>query len=351
MFKSDCIRKLRVSLGIFCAFSAFFAVSDSALAELLLFDDFEYTVNRSETASDPSGRNNPFVTQGGWFGVKAENITGSHMGYLYTANQIPGYSGSFPGINSSRALVIEGHGVEGGTDFYLQYGNAESAASDNAVPADVWFQFWHYTNSSGNQITRVENRHKFIYPCAGPYPCNTDKWLLSLSSHSYNPENVEPFGNPTTGGEAFLVNRDNMVGNINYYAAAEWDASKLGQTRTNEYLAPNRWSLVKIHFDTSDPSSGKYEAWIKPMGGQFVKVADWIGGVTPNFEWTFPRAGGHRAFRMPTTIGWTNGGYNVWYYIDDFAMATSEDSLPVYDGTAGSFTPPLAPPMPPAGIR
>jgi hypothetical protein len=256
---------------------------------------------------------------------------GSGNGYLYTVSQIPGFTGTMPGINSSRVLAAEAISQVGGTDFYLQYGNGDDPAYNNTIPANVWFQFWHYTNYYGSQLTHVESRHKWIYPCDGPYPCHTNKWLLSLSANTYNPLNQRPYGDPTAGGEAFLIVRDNTVGNINYSLAASYDANKLGQSRSDVLLVPNRWNLVKIHFDTSDPTSGKWEAWIKPQGGQFTKVAEWIGGVTPNFTWTLPQAGGHRVFRIPTTIGWTDGGGDAWYYIDDFAMARSEAGLPQYE--------------------
>ncbi len=43
---------------------------------------------------------------------------------------------------------------------------------------------------------------------------------------------------------------------------------------------------------------------------------------------------GFRMFRMPTTVGGTSAGIGDWYdyllYVDDFALATSEDELPVY---------------------
>ncbi|MEK7703476.1 MAG: hypothetical protein AAB426_00845 [Myxococcota bacterium] len=290
-------------------------------AGLLFFDDFEYEVRRDDAAAASI-----FVEQGGWSGAKTQQSYGSGAGYLYTVDTIPGFAGAMP---SGRVLAIEAHGQEGGTDFYLQYGG-EDPAYDDAIPADVWFQFWHFTNHSGTQLTQVESRHKWLYPCATAYPCHANKWLLSLSAHSYNPLNVTPYGDTTAGGEAFLIARDNTVGDINYSIAASWDANKLGQFRADEYLVPNRWSLVKVHFDTSDAASGKWEAWIRPQGGQSVKVAEWIGGTTPDFTWTLPQAGGHRVLRMPTTIGWTDGLPVSWYYMDDFAMATNEAALPVY---------------------
>jgi len=341
MKSSGLLKRRRTIVALsFSILVPFLGASESAYSELLFFDNFDYVVDRNNS-SDPSGVNNPFVQIGGWERVKAVNITGSSIGYLHTVTGIPGYTGPMPVSGSERVLKIESRNVSGGSDFYLQYGDVASASSDNRVPADVWFQFWHFTNHSSEEPSRVESRHKWIYPCNNPYPCHTNKWLLSLSAVAYSPYNISPFGNPTANGEAFLVNRDNMVGTINYSAVGSDLSSKLGQTNIDEYLVPNRWQLVKIHFDTSDSRSGKFEAWIKPLGGQFTKVAEWIGGVTPEFSWTFPVAGGHRGFRIPTTIGWTDGAGAVWYYIDDFAMASTEDSLPRYDGRG------VAPPSPP----
>ena len=58
----------------------------------------------------------------------------------------PGYSGSFPGIDSTRVLAIEARPGSLGsqTDFYLQFGDEN--APQGSVPADVWFQFWIYPN-------------------------------------------------------------------------------------------------------------------------------------------------------------------------------------------------------------
>ena len=72
---------------------------------------------------------------------------------------------------------------------------------------------------------------------------------------------------------------------------------------------------------------------MRPLGGAWTKVAEWIDGVTPGFTWTIGAAhiGGRRAFRMPTTMGRASGvGYPSWYYLDDFAMARSEAALPQY---------------------
>lgn len=311
-------------------------------AELLFLDRFEYTANRTD-----SNKTSLFQQQGGWSGFKDLTTSNGAAGYLYTAPSVPGYSGQFPGVNSSRVLVLESLAatLQRQTDFYLQYGNSESSNYTNHVPGNVWFQFWIYPNRYGNQQTAFHGREKFIYPCNGAYPCNSGKWLLELSSSSYEPFNASSL---PTGG-AYLLSRDNQVGTVTYSLAEPWDANKLGQTDIDEYISPNRWTLVKIHYDTTG-QNGAFEAWIRPRGGNWVKVAEWIGGVTPNFSWTIPseHQGGHRAFRIPTTMPGNNTTplYDAWLYIDDFAVASSEDSLPVYnDGGAGTV-----PPAPPTTI-
>lgn len=326
------LRRNYISGAFTLAFLALFG--RGASAELLLFDDFEYVVNR-DYSTLPGATGSAFVTQGPWSNVKAVNITGSHIGRLYTANAVPGYSGPMPGIDSTRVLKIESPNVSGGSDFYLQYGGTV----DNAVPGNVWFQWWMYINHSatgpyGPELSGIENRHKFIYPTATTWPSNTNRWLISLSANPYNTlGDGTPFGSPTAGGQAYLVQRDNMTGNVNYSPAGD-NASKLGpnlQSAANSYIVPNRWQLIKLHLDTSNSSSGKFEMWIKPLGGEWRKTAEWIGGVTPGFTWNGFTAGGHRGFRMPTTIGWSNTSGGAYYYVDDFAMASSEESLPNYD--------------------
>lgn len=305
---------------------------NTASAQLLFLDTFEYSATRG-ASNTPS----IFQQQGGWDGAK-HNSTG----YLYTTPSIPGYAGQLPGINSTNVLVIESlaGSSHSQTDFYLQYGNPENAGYDDHVPGNVWFQFWIYPARSGNQQTGFHSREKFIYPCASAYPCNSGKWLWMLGNASY-----EPYNSTITNGNAYIFSRDNQVGTVSYSLADEWNASKIGQTNINEYIAANRWTLVKIHYDTSG-ANGSYEAWLRPLGGNWTKVAEWIGGVTPNFTWTIPAAhqGGHRAIRMPTTLPAANsaGTEDAWIYMDDFAISTTESSLPVYSDV-GSVSPPDAP--------
>lgn len=287
----------------------------------LFFDDFEYIANReSETQATFQAH--------GWNAAKAINITGSHAGYIYTVETIPGYSGSFPGINSARVLALENRSATVGSqsDFYLEYGEVMDGR-DN-VPANVWFQFWIYVNHTTDQPSYIDRGFKFIYPSISGdwYPSNSEHWIIGLGSASYEPFWQELGANAT---DAFLRNRT-YHGTARYTAASETaNVDKLGQTDLTERIRANRWQLVKIHIDTSNERGNRYESWIKPLNGNWVKVVEWIDGVTPDFEWIIPpeRVGGHGVFRMPTTV---NPNHDWWIYIDDFAMTDSEADLIVY---------------------
>ena len=69
------------------------------------------------------------------------------------------------------------------------------------------------------------------------------------------------------------------------------------------------------------------------MDGERTEWIDGQGGLT----WQIQPGdiGGHRVFRMPTTIGpavvdANHVPYDIWMYLDDFAMAASEAALPQY---------------------
>ena len=154
-------------------------------------DRFEYAVGRS----DPNAAQ--LFIQNGWSHAKTQQSANAR-GYLHTVTSIPGFSGAFPGTNSSRVLAIEAlpGTLNGQTDFYLQLGNGESAASDDYIPGDVWFQFWIYPQNYGNQVSRYGTRNKFLYVCNTAYPCHSHLWMISQGSNTYNLANQFPQGDP-----------------------------------------------------------------------------------------------------------------------------------------------------------
>ena len=306
--------------------------------ELLFFDDFEYDVGRED---DPTTKSAAF-SAAGWSGVKSEPSENGANGFLYTVPAVPGTDAAFPG-GGDRVLAIEARpdllGFQ--TDFYVQLGGGEPEQA-GTIPANVWFQFWMYSNYAGDQLSRYHTG-KFLYVCDDFYPCHSHAWMVLAKPCASSPfmENEAtpdacPFGEVSEGDMFFGLRSADGVSEIDYSGAAEWNADKLGPQTLDGYIPANTWTLVKMHMDTSGPV-GTWEMWLRPYGGEWSKVAEWIGEQTEDFAWNVPPEGqdGHRVLRMPTTVGGVNGNlYSYWMYMDDFAMANDEAQLPVYgDGT------------------
>ncbi len=294
-------------------------------SDLILFDGFEYVVGRD----DPNA--SQIFMQNGWDGCKTlQSGEPGARGYLYTVDQIPGYVGEFPG-GGSRVLAIEALPRSLGfqTDFYLQYGVGADPAYDNAIPANVWFQFWLYINHYGTQLSGI-NEGKLLYSCAGTYPCQQTKWLMILD-HESKPPNYTSL--PADQGAFLWDDSSALAGNPIVYPGHEDERWKFGPQDVATHIGMNQWVQVKLHFDTTGPD-GVYEQWLRPMYGQWVKTAEYIGGVSPpGFVWKCV-PGGNRVFRMPTTIGMNTNdpslNHDLWMYMDNFAMARTEAALPQY---------------------
>jgi len=297
-------------------------ISTNTIAAVIFRDNFEYLVGRD----DPNAAS-LFINQGRWGYVKTyqSNEPGA-LGWLYTTNSIPGYQGSFPGTASTRVLAIEarpatlrpGGGVTSQTDVYLQLGGTDGP---EVIPANAWIQYWIYSNYYGEQLSTYSPRNKFIYPCPGDYPCTNGQWLWMAGGNGCNdpPISGGPFPDQVICLEADTANRSNASD-----PSFKW---RLGQNINSMKIRANTWTLVKLHIDTST-SQGKYEAWLRTVSGGWIKVTEYLGGVTPNFTWPIT-PGGQRKFRMPTVINY----YDSWQYMDDFVIAESETDLPVYGAT------------------
>ncbi|GBD36717.1 hypothetical protein HRbin36_01845 [bacterium HR36] len=312
--------------------------------KLLFFDAFEYEVKRDVRDPRPA-----FLTQGKWSGVKSINSVGRGAGYLYTVDRIPGYAGQFPGRNSKRVLAIEGRSgtFQTQTDFWLRIGDPNGPPDQ--IPGNVWFQFWIYLNyyddpeDKEDQLSGITGG-KWLYPSPdGFYPAHP-RWLFTINhrSHVWPKRDEKPHDYEAPSYHEIFIQTEGLgpgkppVPFANIKKAPEYNRWKMGQTNIDTRIVANRWFLVKLHFDTST-TSGRYEAWLQPLGGKMVKVAEYIDGVTPDFSWTIPKehVGGHKTVSMPTTLGSftperAKNNKDCWIYLDDFAMATSEDTLPTY---------------------
>ncbi|MFN3565351.1 MAG: hypothetical protein ACK4V1_05115 [Burkholderiaceae bacterium] len=282
---------------------------------MVLFDDFEYDVARDATNAEVAFRAR------GWTDVKAINSHfGRGSGYVYTR---------FDPVRNSRVLVLESlpstAPVPPGftypqTDYWVKYGGADRPLS--TVPANVWFQFWIYATPDSRF-----HRSKFIYPCRSFYPCTSQQtngitnfaWLFGWH-YVTGPDESRPIQAPEGGWfwsfQAPLANNR---------AVPEYNRQKLYQNLDTTPLLAGRWYQVRIHVDTSG-AQGVYEVWVRESGQAWRKIAEWIGGVTPNFDWPIPEIErvGNRVFAMPTTVN----AVDSTLYLDDFAMATSAAALP-----------------------
>ena len=311
----------------------------------LFFDDFNYAVNREDAGGlrDPNGLASARFLARGWSSVKREP-TDTAGGFIYTTTSIPGYSGRMPGLSGSgRVLALEGRPTSvayprnglNQTDFYLQYGGASSTS----VPSNIWYQFWFYINDYGTQQSRWGSNTKLIYPSPnGSYGVPTGQlaYLIQLGSSSYETDGSMPLTLPYNASR-YITNRAENWADFQRASEYPTNRSKLGPNvnRNAAVLAPNRWHLIKIHIDHSGPQ-GTYEMWTRQMGGSWQKLAEWIGGVTPNFLYPTIEAqrAGLQTVRIPTTWGTASSSdttnYDAWTYMADFAISRRESDLPTY---------------------
>lgn len=306
-----------------------------ASQNLIFFDDFNYTVTPS---ADDASSNESALLAAGWSNAKALNLPTNNGagGYLYTVDytNIPGHTGTAPGTGP-KALCLNSLSLTLGgiqTDFYVQIGGGSGF-----IPADAWIQFWLYPCYSGSELTGFCVRDKFLY-ATGPsgYPTGDNNWLWQIGRENAHDRNNGYGAQTPHQASAFCRQQDAVVDHPYYtgdQAIPNGTTSHLGQTNTSEYIAVNRWTLCKVHYDTRN-TNGIYEVWMKAPGNSFTKVAEWIGGTSPDFTWTIDasRQGrGHNAIRIPTTMGRPlPDTYDAWIYMRDFAIAANEADLPVY---------------------
>lgn len=288
----------------------------TAHATVVFEDDFEYTANRADTNVQV-----PFEGTGGWTDAKANNsdYAGSG-GYLYTQDNA---------TLGSKVLVMESlpTTVGGQTSYHLSYGS--DAQSLGFIPGNLWIRFWTYAVPGSTW-----DRQKFLYPCHTSYPCPVDSylWLVSFNTSDLTGVGDNVVTSPA-GGRFFRISSSTA----NYSGGETWNADKLFQNLSHTPMLEGIWYEVKIHMDTSG-AQGTYELWVRQRGvASWTKMAEWIGGVTANFDWPIPEAlrAGNKVIAMPTTVD-TNDSTT---YLDDLMLATTEGDLPVYTPTTAQIAP------------
>lgn len=303
----------------------------------LFYDDFDYVVSPTASRNAPDGPQQ-FVTRGGWAGFKDLRTSNPGAGgLLYTVDSIPGHSGRIP-TRSGRALAMHGllenvapeviPGVLRQTDFYLQLGSEGSP--NGTIPANVWFQFKIFINDTGAEVTEL-NEGKFLYPNRTAYPgsMSSVSWLYQIRRNSGETDgNAWRSIGERDGAYLWPEVFESSFANASEFPTNEY---KLGPNQSGDHIPTGRWMEVRIHYDASGPR-GTYEQWHREVGGDWVKVSEWISGVTPGFTWNTSSGDrqGHRQLRMPTTWNYRmdhGSGGDIFMYIGDFLMAGSEAAL------------------------
>lgn len=296
------------------------------------------------------------VAAAGYTGIKDEQTRpGGAIGYLYTVNAIEGDEAGIPGGGSALGLETLADTLQQQPDFYMQLGDGRAGA----FPANLYIQFWMYVQDHAPSGKRsvIVGRNKFPYPLLGSrdaYPSATEDtaWLMGMRPGAADIATSDAVAQPSPAALSFETRglgagatgpramhphltgtglEDYLYPNVNV------------PTAEDRFILPNRWYLVRFHFDTSGiegSNSSIYEAWWRRLGepaGGLVKKAEYIGGAgapgSPGFTYhnRLLDNQGAKMLRFPTTVGSTTAPWgDSWIYLKDLAIATHASSLPEY---------------------
>ncbi|MEQ1794891.1 MAG: hypothetical protein ABL970_11940 [Nitrospira sp.] len=311
------------------------AMPATAWATVIKSDDFEsYTTGDVDCAD---------MLAGGWDGCKELPVARypDNPSDISIVTSISGHRGDM--CSGSKAVRMYADARRQQTDITLRTGTGDLEKYDNYIPAVAWFQVCLYINYSGPELSTTTGRTmKFFYPCAVRYPCRDNYWLLEMGTTSYHPFWAS-HGDPS-GGNLYIASQAKTAGDPYWASGPRENRHKLGQTSLAEWIKPNRWNVLRCKTDFSNPEAAQLDCWIGAKGAALTNVMSWHGG-TPvegtDFTWTLPSAKGSRALSIPTTVPASNrSGPELFMYLDDFMIATSEKDLPDYShGTTPSGTP------------
>lgn len=299
-------------------------------ADVIIQDNFEYAVGRDD--EDKSA----FTTTGPWSAVKSRPTDAGAAGFTYTTTSISGYSGSFPGTNSSRVLASEhraGTYSVGQSDTYLSF----YGTGTPPIPREHWIQFWVYLQYYGDELSVYSNM-KFLYPCAddvGTGTCGTGHhdWLTQARQNFAG----LPYTDSVSSEDGhFYMYMWTQTGASWEYGGDSSNYSKLGTKNVSAAVSqfqPNTWYLVKIYHNTAS-ATPTYKMWRRAQGeSEFTLMAEYVHGQSYSeaaFTWTpYATTGYYRLNLMEM-----NDTTDAWVYMDDFIIATTEGDLPTYASTS-----------------
>lgn len=318
---------MRVFAAVLCSFLLFLAIAigGTSWAKVIKSDDFEdYPTGDVDCVG---------MLAGGWDGCKELPAARypNNPSDMSIVTSIPGYNGGM--CSGSKVIRMYADARAQQTDVTLRTGSGDSEKYDNYIPPVAWFQVCVYINYSGAELSTTTGRTmKFFYPCAAVYPCHDNYWLLEMGTTSYNPFWAS-HGNPS-GGNLYIASQAKSKGDPYWARGPEGDRHKIGQTSLMEWIKPNRWNVLRCKTDFSNTAAAQLDCWIGAKGSALTNVMSWHGGMPvegADFTWTIPSAKGSRTFSIPTTVpAPARSGPELFMYLDDFIIATSENDLPDY---------------------
>lgn len=307
-------------------------VAGTAWATVIKSDDFEGYATGDVDCSD--------MLSGGWDGCKELPVARyqNNPSDISIVTSIPGHRGGMCSGSKAVRMYADARGQQ--TDVTLRSGNGDLEQYDNYIPAVAWFQVCVYINYSGAELSTTTGRTmKFFYPCAVRYPCRDNYWLLEMGTTSYHPFWAS-HGNPSEGN-MYIASQAKTTGDPYWARGPEENRHKIGQTSLKEWIKPNRWNVLRCKTDFSNKEAAQLDCWIGAKGSVLTNVMSWHGGRSvegTDFTWTLPSAKGSRVLSIPTTVPAANrSGPELYMYLDDFVIATSENDLSDY---SGDTTPP-----------
>jgi hypothetical protein len=259
------------------------------------------------------------VTEGPWSDAKSLNVSepGSR-GLIYTE------------YNAARGKNVAAFEVQANvlqTDHFLTHG---------PFPANCWWKFRMYTTNCDMSMDGGVGRNKWWYPSpTGQYSVSPTEmlWILGTGrTTAYNLYNEQQgiSNDPIapTDGSFYIECNGRAAGGELYYPFSN-NTTTIGHNITRQPLPGQTWLDIVIHIDTGS-AQGTFEMWAKPVASStWTKYAEWIGGVTPDFEWPLAEARrmGQQANKIPSTVGTSNEPYTTPYskwLLDEFAYYASD---------------------------
>lgn len=276
-------------------------------------DDFDYAVGRDDSYASKSaafegagwGELSDYTlnpNRGGWFYTRTAAQAASDLGYT---------GGAFP-FPVDRALVIEadpnlsdydGPGIGRQTNHFLLH--------EDWRPR-IWWQYWEYivsgTRSQGDKLwypadwidTGSGTNNGFYLTIDGrrsyeqhnPLHDSGERAVFA-SGDAPNDETYHGFRAAGLTGEGILTNSNSLDG--------QEDACPQNVDATPQQMG--EWVLHKFFVDHTG-AQGKFGHWVRRVGGEWVQLAYFEGGVTPGFSWPIPEAFRNHVQQMktPTTV-------------------------------------------------